>query len=222
MALIENNLIESINVAPNPLLQCMVVVTATELCGSFLTGKTGRGEARNNFLTFWKSEYVPKIYHDMSNLLWESLRNGVSHSFVAKRGVIPSGEEKSSDKHLKPFKNGVFIYAPQLKKDIVAGLLALSNDIKKNKDNLATKRDCVMKKLEEDGEKAYVKYIGDYKIKVLDEEIIGDIYPDTLSVKRAQSQDIMRTTGSAVATASIAIITVVDQSALQIDLHSEK
>lgn len=87
--LIEDNLIGAIRSTGDMLLKCMMIVTAIEFCGSFLTGKTGYRTTKDNFLEFWKSKYMPKEYYRIGELLYEIFRNGVSHSFVAKGVLFP-------------------------------------------------------------------------------------------------------------------------------------
>src|SRR6185436_20888587 len=108
MALIEDDLLGSIKGASGTLLKCMMIVTATEVCGSFLTGKTGNGTTEDNFWAFWKSKYMPVEYYEIIDLLYRILRNGVSHSFVAKGGIIPSSDEAGSHMHLRFLKDGIF------------------------------------------------------------------------------------------------------------------
>ena len=177
MALIKDDLIKTIAEEENTLLKCMMIVTATELCGSFLTGKTGPHSTRDNFLAFWKSKYMPKEYNGISELLYDILRNGVSHSFIAKGGVIPSREKKSAHKHLRYFKQGIFIYADKLGEDVTGGLVMYLED-KKNNPELNQKYNNVLKELIQDGESKYDKFITRNKIQVSIEPIIGDIYPD--------------------------------------------
>lgn len=177
MALIEDDLIKTIREEENTLLKCMIIVTATELCGSFLTGETGPTSTRSNFLAFWNSRYMPKEYHKISELLYNILRNGISHSFVAKGGVIPSREKKSSHKHLQYFERGIFIYADKLGEDVIEGLLMYLKD-KKNSPELNSKYNNVLTKLIQDGKAEYKAFVKKNNIQVSNEPIVGDIYPD--------------------------------------------
>lgn len=178
MALIEDNLLKSIEEAPNPLLLCMMIVTATELCGSFMTGKIGNKETKDNFLAFWDSNYMPREYHEISYLLYKILRNGVSHSFVAKGGIFPGADKATSNKHLKFLREGVIIYTPKLKEDVMKGILMLLGDLKKNKNNLQPNYRFVLSKLLEDGKREYEKFIEEKNIEILNEKIIPDITLD--------------------------------------------
>ena len=139
--------------------------------------ETGPHSTRDNFLAFWKSKYMPKEYNGISELLYDILRNGVSHSFIAKGGVIPSREKKSAHKHLRYFKQGIFIYADKLGEDVTGGLVMYLED-KKNNPELNQKYNNVLKELIQDGESKYDKFITRNKIQVSIEPIIGDIYPD--------------------------------------------
>ncbi|RJQ29327.1 hypothetical protein C4571_01715 [Candidatus Parcubacteria bacterium] len=174
----------------------MVIVTAIELCGSFITGNTGQGNTRENFLAFWKSKYLPKKYHEIGDLLYKIFRNGVSHSFVAKGGVIPSGEEKSSDKHLGFFKQGVFVYVPKLEEDVVAGILMLLKDMKEDGNNLQKNYSFVLSELKRVGEDEYEEFVKEKRIQIRNEIISGDIHPDFQHITIAKPPDII--TGSTV------------------------
>lgn len=179
MALIKDDLLESIKKPSNTLLKCMMIVTAIEFCGSFLTGKTGIRTTECNFLEFWRSKYMPGDYHDKGALIYNILRNGVSHSFIAKGGVVPSNEKESSDKHLKFFNQGIFIYVRKFEEDVVRGLLALLDDLN-DKRNVDLRRNyCkVLSDLSGDGLGVYKKFLKDSGIDPLPGIIRGDISLD--------------------------------------------
>ena len=178
MALIKDDLLSTIREASNTLVKCMAIVTATELCGSFITGKTGNGTTRENFLAFWKSSYMPTEYHDLSELFYNILRNGVSHSFVVKGGVIPSGDERGARDHLKFFLNGIFVYVPTLAKDVENGILMLLEDIHQNKNELKIRYKTVLNELVYSGMIEYKKYCSEKSIQVINYAIPGDIHDD--------------------------------------------
>jgi hypothetical protein len=209
MALIEDNLIGAIGSTGDTLLKCMMIVTAIEFCGSIVTGETDPTTTETNFSAFWNSEYMPKEYHRVGDLLYKILRNGVSHSFVAKGGVIPSAEAASSGKHMKFFEQGVFIYVPQLEKDVVSGIRKLLEDMGKGKDHLKEHYDSVLSELQRSGKAEYDKFVKENKIEVSPEQIRGDIHPDGPRVVIADP--LVTATGSTVsliASASTIVLSV--------------
>ena len=177
MALIKDDLIKTIQEEKNTLLKCMIIVTATELCGSFLTGDTGPTKTKTNFLAFWNSKYMPTKYHRVSKLLYEILRNGVSHSFVAKGGVIPSRDKDGSHKHLEYFKQGIYICADKLGEDVIQSLSMYLKD-KKRDPKLDKQYHYVLKKVIQDGYSEYEKFTIQNNIQVSNELIVGDIHLD--------------------------------------------
>lgn len=175
--LIKSNVIPAIEGETNTLLKCMIIVTATELCGSFLTAKTGPRSTKENFLAFWNSKYMPKKYHKVSNLLYEILRNGVSHTFIAKGGVIPSRDKSGSHYHLKCLQGGVYIDANQLGEDVINGLKQYLED-KKVDPKLNKKYLYILEKLQIDGILEYKRFLIENDLQPLNYTINGDISPD--------------------------------------------
>ncbi len=188
--LIEDNLIGAIRSAGDVLLKCTMIATAVEFCGSFLTKETNKGTTESNFLEFWKSRYIPSKYHEIGELMYEVFRNGVSHSFIAKGGVIPSGEEKSAKKHLEFFEQGIFIYVPELEKDVIAGISRFLEDLK-NKSELQENYRFVLSELNRVGKERYDEFVKKYKIQVSQETIAGDIFPDIQFVLAGGSLDLI-------------------------------
>lgn len=134
MTLFFDDLINSIG--PNDkgtLLQASAVFTAMEMCGSFLTGKTGRGSTKNNFITFCKSSYMPLQYHKIAELMYELFRNGVSHSYVPKGAIIPTAHPLAKAEHLNFFNQGLLIYVPLFAEDVQKSVKRLWDDIKKDR-----------------------------------------------------------------------------------------
>ena len=182
--LIENHLLGSIrdtrDARPSrgALLESMMIFTAIEVCGSFLTGNTGPGTTETNFKKFWGSEYMPSKYHNFGELLYKIYRNGVSHSFVAKGGVIPTEATEDIDNHLHLTDHGIYIYVPLLGEDIKSGMKKLLEDIKKNKNDLQKKYCDVLKKIYDCGMNEYGQFIKKYSLKTLKIKLDGDIESD--------------------------------------------
>ena len=177
MAFIEDNLIGAIRSTSDTLLKCMMIVTAVEFCGSILTAKTGSGNTKKNFLAFWQSRYMPEIYHGTGELLYDILRNGVSHSFIAKGGVIPSANTAGSEKHMRFFNQGVFVYVPKLAEDIIGGIQNFLKDVIENKD-LKDNYNLIISELQRSGKAIYDDFVKNNKIETSSEHIQGDIRPD--------------------------------------------
>lgn len=164
--LIENHLLGTINSARGALLESMIIFTAIELCGSFLTGNTGRPkDGRPNFRTFWDA-YMSKQYRGKADLLYDIVRHGVAHSFVAKGGVIPSGR-KDGLRHLRCYSKGIFIYMPQLKKDVMVAISKFLLDLHKKSNKKLRRNYCfVLSSIKIGGDKKYKNFIEKNKIKV--------------------------------------------------------
>ncbi|TSC86154.1 MAG: hypothetical protein G01um10148_660 [Parcubacteria group bacterium Gr01-1014_8] len=134
MAIFFEDLVNSIG--PNEkgtLLWASAVFTAMEMCGSFITGKTGPGTTKNNFVAFCKSVYMPPQYHPIAELIYELFRNGVSHSYVAKGAVVPTADPSAQSEHLGFFNQGLLIYVPSFASDVQNAITTLWGDIKKDK-----------------------------------------------------------------------------------------
>jgi len=179
--LIKDHLLGTIRDARGALLESIIIFTAIELCGSFITGKTGVRQTKSNFLAFWKSKYMPQKYHELGGLLYEIFRNGVSHSFIAKGGVIPSGDTNSSNLHLVFTEYGIFIYIPQFKDDVIIGVTQLLDDLKKNKNDLKAKYNSVLLSLTRDGKFRYDTFVRTNNISIRKIPLSGDINSDVNS-----------------------------------------
>lgn len=166
---LENNLIDSMDAnSKGTILRSMAIFTAIELCGSFLTGKTGPRTTENNFLTFCKSKYVQQNYHQISELLYSMFRNGVSHSYIPKGAALLSSHPSGKNCHLKFFNNGLCIYVPQFAEDITQGVKEFIRDLKSDSDNQLQKRYYrVLEKLNQMGKKEYDNFIKLNKIKTI-------------------------------------------------------
>jgi hypothetical protein len=156
------------------ILRSMAIFTAIELCGSFLTGKTGENTTRLNFLAFCKSKYMPTEYETLAELLYSIFRNGVAHSYIPKGAAIPSSNKKDKNMHLEYCSDGLFIYVPQLANDVTQAIQDFYNDLKCTKD-LQDKHNAVISKLDKDGKEDYKKHISEKKIVPKPCKIKGDI-----------------------------------------------
>ena len=136
----------------------MAIFTAIELCGSILTGKTGGGNTRKNFLAFCTSRYMPQAYHNIAELLYSIFRCGVAHSYVPKGAALLSSNYYDRSRHLKFYKNGLFIYVPRLASDLRSAIRTFYQDIKTNA-QLHSNYEAVIQQLDTDGAKEYSKYL---------------------------------------------------------------
>ena len=114
------------------LLRMLTAFIHIELCGSFLTGKTGRGTTTTNFYAFFQSKYMPKEYYKIAPLLLSIFRNGIAHCYLPKGGAIPTSERAAADKHLHFYEQGICIYVPKLTEDVKAAIKNIFNDIREN------------------------------------------------------------------------------------------
>jgi hypothetical protein len=157
------------------ILRSMAIFAAIELCGSFLTGKTGRGTTKSNFLEFCKSKkYMPTEYKTRAELLYSIFRNGVAHSYIPKGAAILSSDKDAENMHLEYCSDGLFIYVPQLANDVTRAIQDFYKDLKCTKD-LQDKHAAVISKLDKDGKEAYNRHISDNRIKPKPCKIKGDI-----------------------------------------------
>lgn len=191
MALFFEDLVESIG--PNDkgtLLQGIAIFTAMEMCGSFLTGKTGPKTTKLNLITFCKSHYMPNQYYAISELLYELFRNGVSHSYIPKGALIPTADVSAKPYHLDYFDAGLVIYIPQFAKDVQGAIKSLWRDIendekvnrntyeiqywKYNKGLYWNYRQ-IFHKLDTEGRLAYSNFIRKNNIQIKRGQFDGDI-----------------------------------------------
>ena len=169
------NILDSISKSSKgTILRSMAIFTAIELCGSFLTGNTGPGSTKNNFLKFCRSNYFPRKYHSISELLYIIFRNGVAHSYIAKGSALLSSNYRDKSKHLKYYKNGLFIYVPELANNLRDSIKNLFQDIK-NDSTLRDNYNRVIEKLGNEGNRKYRRHIADHNIRVIPVEIPRDI-----------------------------------------------
>ena len=156
------------------ILRSMAIFTAIELCGSFLSGKTGQGTTKDNFSAFCKSKYMPTEYKTLAKLLYSIFRNGVAHSYIPKGAALLSSDKDAENMHLEYCSDGLFIYVPQLANDVTKAIQNFYNDLKCTKD-LQDKHAAVISKLDKDGKEAYKKHISEKKIVPKPCKIKGDI-----------------------------------------------
>lgn len=145
------------------ILRAMAVFTAIELYGSFLTGKTGEGTTKSNFITFCTSKYIATSYHQVSELLYHIFRNGVAHSYIPKGAAFLSQNPGDEPYHIKYLKDGLFIYIPKLAQDVSGAIILFYDDLKTDP-VLKSNYDVVLRQLDEGGRKFYTKFINDHNI----------------------------------------------------------
>jgi len=175
-----NNVVASMDSkSKGTILRSMAIFTAIELCGSFLSGKTGSGTTKSNFLDFCKSKYMPKGYEILAELLYTIFRNGVAHSYIPKGAAILSSDTKGEDMHLKCCADGLFIYVPKLADDVTEAVKIFYNDLKCTPD-LKSKYEAVISELDNAGKNKYNTYIRDNNITPEPCAINGDIITDIL------------------------------------------
>jgi len=173
---LEENLIDSMDEkSKGTILRAMAVFVAIEVCGSFLTGKTGRSTTRDNFITFCKSKYIPKKYHKISELLYEIFRNGVAHSYVPKGGAHLTSDPRARKHHICFEQDGLFIHVLTLAGDVTNAIKNFVKDLKKNK-LLQKNYYTVLQQLDEYGKEKYRNFIRQNKIKTTQIPVRGDIY----------------------------------------------
>lgn len=173
-----NNVIDSMDDnSKGTILRSMAIFSTIELCGSILNGRTAQGTSEQNFMTFCNSNYMPRKYTQVSELLYKSFRCGVAHSYVAKGGALLSSDPKERRKHLKAFSNGLLIYVPTLATDVSAAVRKLYSDIR-SKASMEAKYKRVLGKLDTDGLDAYSKYLFRYNVKPINTRIERDIVVD--------------------------------------------
>jgi hypothetical protein len=156
------------------ILRSMAIFTAIELYGSILNGKTGRGNTKKNFLTFCKSRYMPTAYHNIAELLYGIFRNGIAHSYVPKGEALLSSNYYDKSKHLKFYSNSLFIYVPQLAKDLPSSIHMFYQDIKINA-TLQNNYNNVIQQLDTDGSTQYRNYLSQAGISPISRKIKRDI-----------------------------------------------
>lgn len=173
--LVEDNLLDSIGEnAKGTILRSMAIFTAMELCGSFLTGKTGPGTTESNFKMFCESEYMPQAYHKISSLLYSIFRNGVAHSYVPKGAAHLTSDPGASTCHLIFFDSGICIYVPILAEDVRNGITSLTNKLKQD-EALKKKYYSVFQELERIGKEEYQRFVKENNITTTAGNFVGDI-----------------------------------------------
>ena len=176
--LVEDNLLDSIDEnAKGTILRSMAIFTAMELCGSFLTGKTGPGTTEMNFKKFCESEYMLQAYHKVSCLLYSIFRNGVAHSYVPKGAAHLTSDPGAASCHLNFYDSGICIYVPTLAKDVGNGIKNLKDKIKKD-EALKKNYHFVFQELERIGKEEYQKFIKKNNISTSAGNFVGDISID--------------------------------------------
>ena len=156
------------------ILRSMAIFTAIELCGSFISGKTGMGTTKSNFLNFCRSKYMPAGYKIYAELLYTIFRNGVAHSYIPKGAAILSSDIKGKKMHLECCADGLFIYVPKLADDVTEAVKNFYNDLKHTPD-LKSNYEAVISKLDNVGKTEYKNYIRDNHITPKSCAIKGDI-----------------------------------------------
>jgi hypothetical protein len=163
------------------LLRAMAIFTIIELYGSFITGKTGKDNTQNNFLTFCTSKYIAEEYRKVSKLLYKIFRNGVMHSYIAKGAAFLSSQntEESAIYHLQFFDKGLWIYVPKFAEDVSRAIEKFTKELKENVD-LQKKYKAVFQEIDNEGKKTYLKFINKNKIKTINTSkenirLVGDI-----------------------------------------------
>ena len=153
----------------------MAIFAIMELCGSFITGKTGTGTSRDNFLTFCESDYVSQKYHKISQLLYCIFRNGVVHSYVPKGAAHLTSDRRAEIYHLQFFNSGLCIYVPELAKDITGAIKALKVDLRQDQ-QIRSNYNKILRELDIAGKNYYSNYIREKNIKPISGiRIQGDI-----------------------------------------------
>ncbi|MCX6740153.1 MAG: hypothetical protein NTZ49_02910 [Candidatus Parcubacteria bacterium] len=176
--LLEENLIDSMDEkSKGTILRSMAIFSVIELFGSFLTGETGQGTTKKNFITFCESKYIPVEYRVISSLLFSIFRNGVSHSYVPKGAALLTSDLGAKNFHLHFCESGLCIYVPQLAEDVVAAIKKFIIDLKQEK-KLKENYYNVFSQLDRVGKEIYHEYIKDNNIKTQTVEFQGDINID--------------------------------------------
>ena len=174
--LLEENLIDSIDSKSKKgtILRSMAIFTAIELCGSFLTGRTGPNTTKKNFIIFCKSKYIPVEYCKIASLLYSIFRNGVAHSYIPKGAAYLTSDVRALKCHLQFYDSGLCIYVPQLAKDITQAIRALVTDLKQDR-KLKKNYYKVFGELDKIGKKDYSQYIQAKSITTKSGSFRGDI-----------------------------------------------
>lgn len=157
---LEETIIDSMDVTkPKGTIEVLFqIMVAIELCGSFLTGRTGQSTSRRNFIKFITSKYIPNEYHDKAELLYLIFRNSVAHHYIPKGAALPTSEPSIQHYHLNLFKEGLCIFVPTMASDISEAVKQLIVDIKQ--DNiLREKYYKVLRTLDEEGKRVYENYL---------------------------------------------------------------
>jgi len=170
-----NNVVGSMDSqSKGTILRSIAIFTAIELCGSLLSGRTGSGTTKTNFLNFCKSKYMPERYKIFAELLYTIFRNGVAHSYIPKGAAILSNDTKGEEMHLKCCDDGLFIYVPKLADDVTEAIKNFYNDLKRTPD-LKSKYKAVISELDNVGKSEYENYVRNNNITTEHIAIKGDI-----------------------------------------------
>ena len=160
------------------ILRSMAIFTAIELGGSIIRGKTGRNTTRKNFLKFC-NKYMPDKYHKVSELLYSIFRCGVAHSYTSKGAALLSSNHYDKKKHLVFYKNGLFIYIPELSADVSHAIRLLYEVIKRD-NNLKRNYEFVITTLDNDGLSEFQTFVKKHDIKTKKSKIKRDITTDII------------------------------------------
>jgi hypothetical protein len=172
---LEENLIDSMDEkSKGTILRSMAIFVAIEVCGSFLTGKTGIRTTKDNFISFISSKYVPEKYRKVGLLLYSMFRNSVSHHYIPKGAALLTSDSEAQDCHLQFYQQGLCIFVPKMAGDITEAIKKLIADIKKDAE-LQKKYYAVLKQLDRDGKKAYEMYVRENGVKFMGGTFRGDI-----------------------------------------------
>lgn len=175
-SLLDENLPDSIDdqIPKGTILRSIAIFTAMEVCGSFLTGKSGPSTTSENFRTFCTSKYMPQSYHRIADLLLSIFRNGVVHSYVPKGAAQLSSDEGCRDIHLDFFDSGLCIFVPKLAEDVKNGIRELAKDLRSDM-NMQQLYYKVFQDLDAAGKKDYLDFVKRNNITTKRGNFRGDI-----------------------------------------------
>ena len=156
------------------LLRMLTAFIHIELCGSFLTGKTGPGTTTKNFYAFSRSKYMPEEYHKIAPLLLSIFRNGIAHCYLPKGGAIPTSERVAADKHLHFYEQGICIYVPKLAEDVKTAIKNIFNDIRENTISQKSYYS-IFEQSDQIGKSEYEKFLEENGIQTEKDIWLGDI-----------------------------------------------
>jgi hypothetical protein len=113
-------------------------------------------------------------YRKIAKLLYEIFRNGVAHSYVPKGAALLSSNYCDRNRHLKFYSNGLFIYVPQLARDLRSSIRAFYQDIKSNA-ALKNNYNNVIRQLDTEGSEKYRDHLSKACITPIAQNIKRDI-----------------------------------------------